>query len=204
MTVLGYRLMRRQSLQPVVIVLPQSAFMVINEDTGRYVHSVDQTEAFFGLSVGPDCGGPLVVVNIWDRISVERWIFTAAHELGHLLLHLDSYDVHKRAENDAEEQEANAFASYFLMPQQGSEKEWQDTRGLPFGDRILKVKRMFRVSHKTVLYRVVETMNLDDNVWRKFQVEYSRRYGKTLKKADEPQPASTDKFMTSYSEAYRA
>ena len=162
------------------------------------------SEAFFGLSVGPDCGGPLVVVNVWDRISVERWIFTAAHELGHLLLHLDSYDVDKLDENDTEEQEANMFASYFLMPEPVFEKEWQNTRGLPFLDRVLKVKRMFRVSYKTVLYRLAETMNPNDNVWRKFQVEHSRRHGRTLKKADEPQPASTDKFMASCSEAYRA
>lgn len=26
--------------------------------------------------------GPAAVVNTWDRISVERWVFTAAHELG--------------------------------------------------------------------------------------------------------------------------
>ena len=44
-------------------------------------------DSFFGLSVGAGDGGPAVVVNTWDRISVERWIFTAAHELGHLLLH---------------------------------------------------------------------------------------------------------------------
>ena len=43
-------------------------------------------DSFFGLSVGQRDGGPAVVVNTWDRISVERWIFTAAHELGHLLL----------------------------------------------------------------------------------------------------------------------
>jgi len=159
------------------------------------------SEAFFGMSVGPDCGGPLAVVNVWDRISVERWIFTSAHELGHLLLHLDSYDVDKTDENEAEEQESNIFASYFFMPQAVFEKEWKDTGGLPFLDRVLKVKRMFRVSYKTVLYRISETMNPRSNVWLQFQVEHNKRYGRTLKKADEPQPASTDKFMASYSEA---
>ncbi len=48
-------------------------------------------DSFFGLSVGKRDGGPAVVVNTWDRISVERWIFTAAHELGHLLLHPAEY-----------------------------------------------------------------------------------------------------------------
>ena len=35
-------------------------------------------DSFFGLSVGQADGGPAVVVNTWERISVERWIFTAA------------------------------------------------------------------------------------------------------------------------------
>ncbi len=48
-------------------------------------------DSFFGLSVGERDGGAAVVVNTWDRISVERWIFAAAHELGHLLLHPAEY-----------------------------------------------------------------------------------------------------------------
>jgi len=47
---------------------------------------------------------------------VERWIFTAAHELGHLLLHPDSYDVDKTDENEAEEQEATSSQATFSCP----------------------------------------------------------------------------------------
>jgi len=162
------------------------------------------SDGFFGLSIGPTDGGPLVVVNVWGRISVERWIFTAADEIGHLLLHPDSYDLFVAREDQTEEQEANVFASYFLMPGPVFDNEWRDTRGLPFVDRVLKVKRMFKVSYKTVLYRLSETRKLDDNLWGKFQGEYRRRYGKTLKVADEPQPASADDFMASYPEPYRA
>jgi len=61
--------------------------------------------------VAKDDGGPAVVVNVWERISVERWIFTAAHELGHLLLHLWRYSVDNRDENKAEEREADKFAA---------------------------------------------------------------------------------------------
>ncbi len=56
------------------------------ENNGIRVRLLNRaTDAFFGLSVGPEESGPAVVVNAWERISVERWIFTAAHELGHLL-----------------------------------------------------------------------------------------------------------------------
>ena len=74
------------------------------------------SDAFFGLSVAAADGGPAIAVNTWERISVERWIFTAAHELAHLLLHGDDYDVAKRDEERRHEKEANVFASFFLMP----------------------------------------------------------------------------------------
>ena len=61
------------------------------------------TDAFFGLSVKEDDGGPAIVINTWERISVERWIFSAAHELGHLLLHPGAYDHTQEEEAEDEE-----------------------------------------------------------------------------------------------------
>ena len=75
-----------------------------------------QRDSFFGLSVSADDGGPAVVVNTWDRISVERWIFTAAHELGHLLLHPTEYCREATDLQEQTEREADIFASHFLMP----------------------------------------------------------------------------------------
>lgn len=104
------------------------------------------SEGFWGLSVGPEDGGPAVVVNIWERISVERWIFTAAHELGHLLLHRGAYDVTRTEENEAEETEANQFASAFLMPPAAFEKAWDRASGLGFVGRVFQVEGIVGVS----------------------------------------------------------
>ena len=84
------------------------------------------SDGFFGLSVSGHDKGPAVIVNVWERISVERWIFSAAHELGHLLLHLDTYNVDENYENPSEEVEANIFASYFLMPESVFISEWDE------------------------------------------------------------------------------
>ncbi len=145
------------------------------------------SDAFFGLSVAKEDGGPAVVVNVWDRISVERWIFTAAHELGHLLLHLGAYDVAKTEENREEEEEANQFASYFLMPQDVFAREWNEARGLSLVDRVLKVKRIFRVSYRTVLYRLSEQATHGKAIWQQFQFAYKARFGQSLLKSDEPE-----------------
>ncbi len=153
---------------------------------------------FFGLSVAPSDGGPAIVVNTWDRISVERWIFTAAHELGHLVLHLADYDVGKTDESEEHEVEANAFASAFLMPHRVFDKEWAETSGLAFVDRVLKIKRMFLVSYRTVLYRL--SQQGDRGVWMRFQADHRRRYGKTLLRDDEPNALAGDAFRASFPE----
>jgi len=159
---------------------------------------------FFGLSVGPGDGGPAIVVNTWERISVERWIFTAAHELAHLLLHPQDYDASQVTEEKAREQEANVFAGCLLMPERPFAEKWAETAGAPLVERVLKVKRIFRVSYRTVLYRLSELAAPDTNVWRVFQTEYARVSGRTLMRDDEPAALAADAFQATFPEALRA
>ena len=182
----AFRLHSRQPVQDICGVLEQHGVKVLLLDTQR--------DSFFGLSVGPADGGPAVVVNTWDRISVERWIFTAAHELGHLLLHPDDYRRDATDIREPAEREADAFASLFLMPEDAFSEAWDRTDGLSLIVRVLKVKRLFRVSYKTVLYRLVESGRRTNDVWEAFQVQHSRRYGRTLRKADEPAALKHSEF----------
>ena len=155
---------------------------------------------FFGLSVAAADGGPAVVVNTWERISVERWIFTAAHELGHLILHLSDYDVSHTDEEKSHEEEANAFAAAFLMPDASFQKEWDETYGLALVDRVMKVKRIFRVSYRTVLHRLAPMYKEHGNIWARFQMDYKQRYGRTLLRDDEPDALAQDAFRASFPE----
>ena len=151
-------------------------------------------DSFFGLSVGQADGGPAVVVNTWDRISVERWIFTAAHELGHILLHPHEYQREATAVPEDAEREADEFASEFLMPEIALEREWQATSGHSLLSRVLKVKRIFRVSYKTVLYRLVQTGRETSEVWQAFQSQHGAHFGRTLRRADEPRALQKSEF----------
>jgi Zn-dependent peptidase ImmA (M78 family)/transcriptional regulator with XRE-family HTH domain len=155
------------------------------------------SEGFFGLSVAESDGGPAVVVNTWERLSVERWIFTAAHELGHLLLHLDAYDVEQTDENDTQEKEADTFASFFLMPEKSFDSEFEEARGLPLLKLVFKLKRIFRVSWKSVLYRITSKSTDKGKLWGRFQWEYRRHTGRTLGKTDEPEALGADDCRTS-------
>ena len=175
------------------------------EENGVKVYPVSlASEGFFGLSVAAPDGGPAVVVNIWDRISVERWIFTAAHELGHLLLHLNAYDSVQRDPVVSEEKEADVFAAHFLMPPEVFAEEWELARGLSLTDRVLKLKRMFHVSYRTVLHRLQDTTPLGKSVWGRFQVAYRDRCGRTLAITEEPDGLTAVSFNPAMVEAHSA
>jgi Zn-dependent peptidase ImmA (M78 family)/transcriptional regulator with XRE-family HTH domain len=174
------------------------------EANGIKIISLRKTSSnFFGLSVSAKDGGPAVIINTWERIPVERWIFTAVHELGHLILHLPAYDVSEMDENEEEEKEANLFASYFLMPQDAFAREWQNSSGLPLSERVLKIKRIFKVSYKTVLYRLHEN-NPNKNVWKLFQNDYWLRNQKTLSAKEEPNALAATDYSSSMSEGSRS
>ena len=87
------------------------------------------------------------------------------------------------------------------MPEAAFTSEWDDTSGHPLIDRVLKVKRMFRVSYKTVLYRLVETQRVARDVWPIFQRQHAQRLGKTLSKADEPNPLKASEFSWNWNRA---
>lgn len=168
------------------------------EHQGIKVLSVNiATDAFLGLSVSEEDGGPAVVVNTWDRLPVEHWIFSAAHELAHLLLHLQAYKVDEELEDKDEERDADVFASHFLMPDAVFRREWEDTVGLPLFDRVLKLKRVFRVSWRTVLYRLTEELsdpNQRKRLWIHFANAYHQRNSKVLLKMDEPEGVGVDAY----------
>ena len=168
------------------------------ERQGVKVLSVNiATDAFLGLSVSEDDGGPAVIVNTWERLPVEHWIFSAAHELAHLLLHLQAYQVDEELEDKDQERDADVFASHFLMPEAVFRREWDDTVGLPLFDRVLKVKRVFRVSWRTVLFRISEGMsdpNQRKGLWIHFANAYKKVNSKVLLKMDEPQGVSADAY----------
>ncbi len=154
----------------------------------------NSSDAFFGLSIGEEDGGPAIVVNVQDRISIERRIFSAAHELGHLLLHLDAYDVDASAENKDEEREADQFAGHFLMPDEAFREEWNDAAGLHWVDRVLKVKTVFRVSYKAVIVRLLEHEAVDQSVWKKFSIAYKERFKRSLPFKEEPMGLASEPF----------
>ena len=158
-------------------------------------------DSFFGLSVGEPDGGPAVVVNTWDRIAVERWIFTAAHELGHLVLHTEEYDPAASALPEDAERDADAFAGEFLMPEAAFSRAWKATIGRPLSQRVLATKRVFRVGYRSVLWRLVAGKYADSDVWFRFHDDYTARHDRTLLRNDEPESLEEGEFSWDWKRA---
>ena len=170
----------------------------ILEDGGIKVRVVEsRIKGLFGFSVGVEDGGPAIVVNALPTIPVERRIFTAAHELGHLILHRDSFDPTVETESKTEETEADVFAAHFLMPDEQFQEEWARNRGLHWVDRVLKTKRAFRVSWMTILFRLCE-LNLvqRDKIFWQFSSAYRKRTGRKLSFKCEPESLGTPMAAT--------
>ncbi|MBN2561291.1 MAG: ImmA/IrrE family metallo-endopeptidase [Phycisphaerae bacterium] len=151
-------------------------------------------EKYFGLSVGEKDKGPAIAVNTSKSIPVEKRIFSAAHELGHLIMHQASYDGSDRLEDDREEKEANAFAGYFLMPEDAFGRVWNSDRGLHFVDRVMKAKCHFQVSYAVVLYRLMEVQEVGSSIWADFRTYFRQRFGKPLPIKAEPFPLPEPEF----------
>ncbi|MEH2246569.1 XRE family transcriptional regulator [Nostoc sp.] len=114
---------------------------------------------FFGLSACSDIEGAFVLVNS-HNITIERQLFTLAHEIGHLIFHRVEYqdtliEEGTKEEEKAREKVADYFASHLLVPQAEFERMYALTQD------IVKLKRHFRVSYLVILNRLAEMGIID-------------------------------------------
>lgn len=105
---------------------------------------------------------PIVVLNS-DKGSTSRARFDTAHELGHLVLHAG------RADGDpAREEEANAFASAFLLPRDGFCRETPVMARVDW-EVVFRLKARWKTSAAAIVRRAYDLARLD-------AVEYRRAY----------------------------
>lgn len=100
--------------------------------------------------VSAEQGGMRLVLLHNRSRGVERTISSAAHELGHLVLHpnLFTHNPEEEATDRDYEDEANYFAGCFLVPTDELVRVWHEEhlRRLPLVDALLLLKRVFHVS----------------------------------------------------------
>ena len=109
---------------------------------------------------------PFVFLNTMK--TAERGRFDSAHELGHLVLHR-----HKgTADDPAAEDQANKFASAFLLPHTGVSAHVGRVSSI---DPLIPVKKHWGVSLAALVYRLHKLGRLSDWQNRMLCVQMSRR-----------------------------
>lgn len=111
------------------------------------------TEKHLGCStrVGAYRERPLVLLRALDSWERTRW--TAAHEIGHLLLHRFG-DV-----SDEQEREASRFASELLAPAEALARE---VPGVPTLNDLVEVKAKWRISLGALIIHLRESRIIDE------------------------------------------
>ncbi len=122
---------------------------------------------------------PFVFLN--THKSSEHSRFDAAHELGHLTLH-----KHGLPEKRGAEQQANKFASAFLMPR-GSVLAHRPS--FPTYPGILRLKRIWTTSVSALSYRLHELGLITDWQYRGLCIEIAKR-GRHIEPEEAPRETS--------------
>lgn len=143
-------------------------------------------KGFFSLSACSVDQGAFVLINNHE-ITIERQLFTLAHEIAHLILHRSEYQdnliVEGTEEEKAQEDVANYFASHLLVPQAEFERMYE------MMPNIVKLKQYFRVSYQVILTRLAQ-MKVIDYAQEKAKISaiYKKRHGTSLSNSMELPP----------------
>lgn len=102
-----------------------------------------------------------VVILTASNEHYNRTRFTVAHELGHLVLHMDKNQVieeyHRGNERSKQEIEANAFAAALLMPIDLIKLYFNELDKTNLSDRskVSILSQIFKVSESSMKYRMI-------------------------------------------------
>lgn len=110
------------------------------------VFSAPQTASIDAYSLEVD-GRPIIVLNP-EKNDYYRQRFDVAHELGHLIMHVDAEPGGKIAED-----QANRFAAEFLMPAEQIRGSLPSTTTRKGWERLAQLKEHWGVSMQALLFR---------------------------------------------------
>ncbi len=107
---------------------------------------------------------PFVFLNTFKSAESSR--FDAAHELGHLVLHQDGNTTGRKAED-----QANQFASAFLMPRSDVLAQFNEVYSL---EQLIRMKQRWKVSLAALNYRLHKVGITTDWRNRDFCIQIAR------------------------------
>lgn len=138
-------------------ILENNGIIVIRFDFG--------TDKIDGLTSVTARGRKIMFIN--SEMPNDRVRFSMAHELGHLIMHMDT----SPSDVAIVEDEAHAFASEFLMPEQDIKTSLYKVDFSSLGI----LKQRWRVSMKSLLVRAHSLGTIKDATYKNMMINYSKR-----------------------------
>lgn len=139
------------------------------EINGIIIVELDVIEKFDGVSFVSDDDYPIIVIN--KNFSNDRKRFTIAHELGHLLMHSINNPAIPAHRDKMLENEANEFASEFLMPKEAIKNSLYHLR-LSY---LAELKRYWLTSMASIIRRAKDLGCISNDTYTYLNIEFSRK-----------------------------
>ena len=154
-----YMGLKDEPIENICSLLERYGIIIVEQD-----YDVDILD---GVSFVTDEGSIVLILN--KNYSNDHKRFTIAHELGHIIMHLSSkYPIpdHRDKEN-----EANRFASEFLMPESAIKGSLQ---GLKL-QYLSSLKSYWMTSMASIIRRAKDLKCITDDKYSYFNIELSRK-----------------------------
>lgn len=173
-------------------VVPENIYLILQENEINLISFPFNNDSVFAVSAYSEDLGSFIVVNDDAGIPEERKIFSAVHELGHLIFHRDQYsqllsDINRvyGKRKDINEEVANHFAMCFLVNNSLLRRHKSRFKNKQFLMReVLEVKSSLKVSAKCLIY-ALEYYGYINSKQKGIHIGYLNKKGYATK---EPQP----------------
>lgn len=155
------------------------------ERNGIMVFSVETDSQKVDAFCQHRTGRPFIFLGN-DKQSAFRRQFDGGHELGHILMHadIDNQEILSREEIKIMENQANRFASAFLLPADAFAKTVTSTSLLHF----VELKKYWHVSIGAMIYRCKELNLIDESRYTSLQKQISMKKFRTKEPLDDVFP----------------
>ena len=142
---------------------PVKDLTTLVEDAGVLIIAFDFGSPLIDGFCQHACDGMPAFIFVNKSQPKDRYRFSIAHELGHLVMHQTSHPL--------QEVEANRFASEFLMPTRDIKHDFADHSLTRFMD----LKMYWGTSMQALIYKAWQTGALTDRMFKYYNIEMSKR-----------------------------
>lgn len=181
------------------IALPKKSnqnFLFLLEKAGAFIFEKEIGETIDAYSLWTEDDRPYIMLGTIKK-SAARRNFDLAHELGHLLLHYKvEFNMQDRRSYRTLEDEANNFASAFLMPEE-FQMDCERIVKVSNPDAYIDIKEKWEISLQAIAIRMYKLGLIEYQQYRYFFMSINKKGYKTMEPLDDKIPISRPMKMKS-------